>query len=198
MNADKQTLDVYDQKAATFADDWESQPAPIELQDAVRRFFRKGLTADIGCGSGRDTAWLIANGYPAIGFDASQGLITEARRRHPGINFRHAVLPDLSGVEDGRFDNILCETVIMHLRDAAVSASVTRLLSILRPGGMLYLSWRVNSDDVLRDKHGRLYANWDAELVLAPLRNTSVLIDEETVSASSQKVTRRIVARKPG
>ncbi|MFX8445258.1 class I SAM-dependent methyltransferase, partial [Acinetobacter baumannii] len=91
----------------------------------------------------------------------------------------------LSGVEDGSFDNILCETVIMHLRDAAVSASVTRLLSILRPGGMLYLSWRVNSDDVLRDKHGRLYANWDAELVLAPLRNTSVLIDEETVSASS-------------
>jgi len=39
----------------------------------VARFFiRSGVTADIGCGSGREVAWLNANGFPAVGFDASK------------------------------------------------------------------------------------------------------------------------------
>ncbi len=91
---DRATLSAYDREAATFADDWETQPAPADLHVVVRRFFNPGPTADIGCGSGRDTAWLNDNGYPAQGYDASEGLLNEARRRHPHIPFQRAVLPD--------------------------------------------------------------------------------------------------------
>lgn len=198
MDADEQTIKAYDEKASTFADDWESQPAPIELHDAVRRFFRPGVTADVGCGSGRDTAWLVANGYPAVGIDASPALLAEARRRHPGIDFRQGTLPTLSGIAEESFDNVLCETVIMHLAEPVVSASVSRLLSILKPGGTLYLSWRLNAAGPQRDDHGRLYANWSPELVLEPLSGAQFLLDEEAVSVSSNKVVRRLVVRKPG
>ena len=68
---DRTTLAAYDKDAAAFAKDWHEQPPPVDLYDVVARFFVKGGTAaDIGCGSGREVAWLNANGYPATGFDA--------------------------------------------------------------------------------------------------------------------------------
>ena len=81
---DRSTLDAYDHDAAVFAKDWHEQPAPVDLQEIVARFFIKGgATADIGCGSGREVAWLNANGYATKGFDASDGLLAEARSRYP-------------------------------------------------------------------------------------------------------------------
>src|SRR5579871_6973193 len=87
---DRQTLDAYDQDAAAFANEWETQPPPVDMYDLIRQYFEPGLTADIGCGSGRDTNWLSKNGYTAIGFDASEGLLAAARRLHPGIEFQRS------------------------------------------------------------------------------------------------------------
>ena len=73
---DRATLAAYDHDAAAFAKDWHEQPAPEDLHDVVNRFFiRGGATVDIGCGSGREVTWLNANGFPATGFDASEGLL---------------------------------------------------------------------------------------------------------------------------
>jgi SAM-dependent methyltransferase len=194
--ADKATIAAYDADAASFAADWETQPAPADLHDAVRRFFRPGPTADIGCGSGRDTAWLVDNGFPATGFDASEGLLVEARRRHPGIIFVQTMLPDLNGIAAASFTNVLCETVIMHMPPDAIAAAAAKLIDILVPGGTLYLSWRVTENNDRRDEHGRLYAAFDPGLVLAGLAATEFLLDEQRESASSGKVVRRIVVRK--
>ena len=61
--ADQTTLAVYDRGAASFAEDWSTQPPPDDMYDILRRFFVPGPTADIGCGAGRDTAWLDAHGF---------------------------------------------------------------------------------------------------------------------------------------
>jgi len=193
------TLAAYDQDAAAFAEDWHAQPAPVDLQEIVARLFIKGgATADIGCGSGRELAWLNANGYPGVGFDASDGLLAEARSRYPALEFAHAELPELAGIAASSFDNVLCETVIMHLDRAQIAPSVRRMLDITRPGGVFYLSWRVTDDADARDSHGRLYAAFDAALVRAELMSTTPLLDEEVVSASSGKKIHRLVVRKRG
>jgi 2-polyprenyl-3-methyl-5-hydroxy-6-metoxy-1,4-benzoquinol methylase len=196
---DRKTLAAYDQDAAAFAKDWHDQPAPVDLQEVVERFFvRGGNSADIGCGSGREVAWLNANGFSAAGFDASEGLLAEARRRYPSFKFAHAELPELKGIGARAYDNVLCETVIMHLECAQIAAAVRRLLDIVKPSGILYLSWRVTDKADLRDAQGRLYAAFDAALVLTELKTTSLLLDEEVVSASSGKKIHRLVAKKPG
>ena len=196
---DRQTLAAYDHDAAAFAKDWHEQPAPHDLHDIVRRFFIKGgATADIGCGSGREVAWLNANGFPALGFDASEGLLAEARARYPDLDFARAELPELRGIAANAYDNVLCETVIMHLDRVQIAASVRRMLDIVKPGGIFYLSWRVTAGADQRDQHRRLYAAFDAPLVLAELCTTSVLLDEEVVSASSGKRIHRLVVRKRG
>ena len=193
---DRETLGAYDRDAATFANDWAAQPPPSDLHAIVQRFFMPGLSADIGCGSGRDTAWLNDNGFPACGYDASEGLLAEARKRHPQLTFRYAVLPELCGVEDNSFVNVLCETVIMHLAPDAVAPAVAKLVAILAPGGTLYLSWRVTENADKRDDRGRLYAAFDPALVLGALGEAQILLDEQLESVSSGKVVRRIVARK--
>ena len=194
---DRKTLAAYDSDAAAFARDWHDQPAPVDLQEIVERYFvRGGNSADIGCGCGREVGWLNSNGFSAVGFDPSEGLLNEARRRYPSLKFAHAELPELRGV--GTFDNVLCETVIMHLDRKQIAASVRRLLDIVKPSGILYLSWRVTEGADQRDAQGRLYAAFDSALVLTELRATTVLLDQEAVSASSGKMIHRLVVKKPG
>ncbi len=194
---DRETLAAYDHGAAAFADDWHTQPAPVDLHDIVMRFFIKGgRTADIGCGSGREVAWLNANGFPAEGFDASDGLLAEARSRYPSLKFAHAELPALQGIGAHTYDNVLCETVVMHLDRALIAPSVRRMLEIAKPGGIFYLSWRVTDGADLRDARGRLYAAFDASLVREELSTSTLLLDEELISVSSGKKVHRLVARK--
>jgi SAM-dependent methyltransferase len=193
---DPATLKAYDTAAASFADDWHGQPAPVDLHTLIHRFFGQGRTADIGCGSGREVAWLDANSFPAIGFDASHGLLAEAKRRHPAGDFRFAALPELDGIARASFDNVLCETVIMHLPRDAIAPSARRLIDIVKPQGILYVSWRVTKDADLRDANGRLYTAFDSDLVRRELAEATLVLDEEVVSASSGKIIHRIVARK--
>lgn len=191
---DRRTLGAYDRAAAAFAAAWHDQSAPADVQALVRRFFRTGPTADVGCGSGRDTAWLDDHGYPATGYDPSEGLLAEARRRYPRLRFRRAALPELGGVADGSFTNVLCDTVIMHLEREAIGPAVRRLMSILEPDGILLLSWRVADGGDRRDDHGRLYTAFDPSRVREQLAD--ILLDEDVVSASSGKRVQRLVARK--
>ena len=193
---DTSTLDAYNKRSAAYAQDWHEQPPPADLHAIVRQYFLKGLTADVGCGSGRDTSWLCDNGYPAIGFDASEGLLDDARNRYPKVQFVHAALPELRGVSNGGFANVLCETVIMHLDRESIAPSVGRLLDLLEVGGTLYLSWRVTEGSDRRDEHGRLYAVFDPSLVRSALSGANILLDEQKVGESSGKMVHRLVARK--
>jgi hypothetical protein len=69
-------------------------------------------------------------------------------------------------------------------------------MSILKPDGILYLSWRVTDGADQRDQHGRLYSACNKALVVGALASASVLLDEDVISASSGKRIHRIVARK--
>lgn len=193
---DDATLKAYDSQAAAFARDWHDQPAPTDLHDIVKRFFVAGSVADIGCGSGREVAWLAARGFAAQGYDASDGLLAEARRRYPALAFHRAELPGLAAIASDSFDNVLCETVIMHLATNEVVPSVRRLLDVVRPGGVLYLSWRVTPEADLRDSHRRLYSAFDAGPIRRAFDSAAMLLDEEVTSASSGKIIHRMVVRK--
>ncbi|MBB6243291.1 class I SAM-dependent methyltransferase [Rhodanobacter sp. MP1X3] len=193
---DGETIKAYDNDASHYADDWLAQPEPTDLYGLLTQYFTTGKTADIGCGAGRDTAWLASHGYDAAGFDASDGLLDEARRRHPHLAFGHAILPALDGVERGVFQNVLCETVIMHLPPEQISEAVSQLFGLLIPGGVLALSWRITEDDSRRDDHGRLYSAFDKSSVLDICADYEVLMESENINLSSQKKIHRIVVRK--
>ena len=201
MTVDAATLAAYDTHARDFADEWLGQAPPTDLQDLVRAHFKPGaaggLTGDIGCGAGRDVEWLHRAGYPCTGFDASDALLSEAQRRFPDRPFQSATLPALAEIAPRTFDNVLCETVLMHLPRAAIAEAVASLRRILVADGTLYVSWRVADVDH-RDGRGRLYTAFDASLVLDALAGTTILHAGEDTSASSGKRIHVVVARANG
>ncbi len=154
---DPQTIRAYDELARQQAA-FQRNQRPESIYRLITAFFHHGRpTADIGSGSGRDVAWLNQHGYPATGFEPSLGMINEARAAYAGINVQPAALPDLAGVEDASFDNVLCVAVLMHLPAAELISAAVNLARILRPGGRLIVSYRTPPPDGERAPDGRLY-----------------------------------------
>lgn len=80
------TLEIYDEKAEEIAAGHRGQ-VPVRMYALVETFFTRGKpTADIGCGSGRDTDHLQRQGYPATGFDASEGTRTTEKANQINLN----------------------------------------------------------------------------------------------------------------
>lgn len=194
---DHKTARAYATNAATYSRDWLEQPAPTDMYALFDRYFlQHGETADIGCGSGRDAAWLAGHGFPVTGYDGSSELLARARARFPDIAFRLATLPGLGEISS-RYDNVLCETVIMHLPAPDIPEALANLLRIMKPGGVLYLSWRVTEAQDERHGDGRLYSAFAPDLVRRHLADCAILHVEDVQSVSSGKRICRIVARKP-
>jgi len=194
---DERTLSAYDAQAAGYCDDWLGQPAPEDIQQLWRRFFSPGgVSADVGSGSGRDVDWLNRNGFPCVGFDASEGLLAQARRRFPQWRFERARLPELGEVPDAAYRNVVCETVLMHLPVTEVRAAVRALGRILAVEGTLYLSWRVTEGADVRDGAGRLYCAFPVQDIRDELRGCVTLYDEAETSQSSGRRVHRLIVRR--
>ena len=112
---DRETVQAYERGAAEIAARHRAI-TPAELHRLILGFFHAAQpTADIGCGGGRDVAWLTHQGFPAVGYDASEEMLRAARAFYPEPEFHCDRLPDLPTVPDQAFANGLCSGVLMHL-----------------------------------------------------------------------------------
>lgn len=154
---DHQTLQTYDQKATSIAAR-HHQNKPNQVHDHILTYFHTGeLTADVGCGSGRDTEWLHHQGFPTIGYDGSEGMLAEARQLYPEGDFRTALLPNLATIPDASYLNVLCNAVLMHFDKSETPLVLQNLARIMRPTGRLIVSFRGSQDIEEREADGRLY-----------------------------------------
>jgi len=98
---------------------------------------------DIGAGTGRDAAWLAAQGHEVLAVEPVAALreAGEALHRDAGINWSDDRLPAL-GRTRGPFDLILLSAVWHHLPDAMRITAMMRLAEIAAPGAIAILSLR--------------------------------------------------------
>lgn len=142
------TVRAYDQQAASLAALYEAlapQSVHAELADFVPR--QPGLFAlDVGAGSGRDAAWLVSLGYEVVAVEPAAGMRAEAIRRHPDkrIRWLDDRLPDLAEVHRRgiAFDLILLSAVWMHVQPPARMRAFRKLVTLLKPGGVVLISLR--------------------------------------------------------
>lgn len=93
------------------------------------------LVADIGCGPGRDVAFLRESGYRVIGLDFSIGQL-----RSGGLSgVAQADMRRLPMRTDG-VDAIWCHAALLHLSRADVPAVLSEFSRVVRVGGLLYLA----------------------------------------------------------
>jgi SAM-dependent methyltransferase len=123
-----------------------------EMYDAANPSYLKQLMTllpggswrilDVGCGTGRDMARLMAAGYDAVGVDSSAEMVEAGRLKYtvPDRALRVDSLPDLSSLGNEQFDAVLCAAVLQHIVDSDLPAAIRRLRSLITPGGCLVLS----------------------------------------------------------
>ena len=105
---------------------------------------------DLGCGAGRDMAWLESQGAKVIGADLSKGMLSQARQvvRGPLVQADMLMLP----FPPGTFNGVWCMASLLHLPKSEAPSALAEIKRILIPGGTLALglhegdgeTWEVN------------------------------------------------------
>lgn len=134
------TADAYDRIADDFARINAAMPAP--LVDYGRRFLSligsHAQVLDVGCGAGRDMAWLEADGADVTGVDLSAGMCAQARRRVRGdvlcADMRRLPFPA------GAFVGVWCMAALLHLSKVDAPVALAEMRRVLAPRGMLHLT----------------------------------------------------------
>ena len=94
---------------------------------------------DAGCGAGPLFAALRERGAVVSGFDASAGMLEQARRRlGADADLRVADLAEPLPYPDNSFDDVVASLVLHYLRDWEPALAEVR--RVLRPGGRLIVS----------------------------------------------------------
>lgn len=168
---DYRTIQIYNSCAKEIAELHETL-IPSRIYQLINKYFTKsGICADIGCGTGRDSAWLFKNGYSVIGIDASSGMLEEAKKHYPNIRYVQDSLPLLNCIKNISFINVLCSAVIMHLVNDDIAVAVSNLLRITAPNGVIILSFRT-TDSTDGRENGKLYNNIEKEELISLFRNS--------------------------
>lgn len=167
----------------------DAGPPPEPVAAFVRELPPARHALDLGCGDGRLTALLQADGVTAA--DVSGIALERAARRVPAArlvrNEPDAPLP----FDDGAFDLALCAETIEHVRD--VQLLLSELRRVLEPGGLLALTTpahsRLTGLDVVVRGFERRFPPLSPHLRFLTRRSLTGLLDD--LGFEPERVTRR-------
>lgn len=123
---------------------YENSPGQ-SYEHAILDLFRahvQGLVCDLGCGAGQAAHYLRAQGVQVLGVDLSPEMLVEARRRNPDIEFLQAHMGRLP-VPDEVWGGIVALFSLIHIPRGEVLDVLRELSRVLRPGGLLLVSFHV-------------------------------------------------------
>ena len=113
-----------------------------------------GSILDAGCGSGRDSKAFLDRGFRVTAFDASPEMARLASD-HIGQPVAVRRLEDVD--ERDTYDGAWACASLLHLPEAQLRTALARLWAALKPGGVLYVSFKLGEGE--RQKDGRHFTD---------------------------------------
>lgn len=128
------------------------KPLDRELLDRFAGRVRDlGQVLEIGCGPGHVARYLSERGVQITGLDLSPGMVEQARRLNPAIDFVQGDMRSLPAA-DGALAGIVAFYSIIHIPRAEVTAVLRELRRALRPGGLLFMAFHIGKDTTHLDE----------------------------------------------
>ena len=139
----------YDAIAEAYADHFSDELAhkPFDRMwlDRFATLTAGTRVCDLGCGPGQVAAYLHARGADVLGADLSDGMLRQARRLHPSIEFRREDMQALTFANDS-LGGIAAFYAIVNLNPDQAEAAFRECRRVLAPGGHLLLAFHVGDE----------------------------------------------------
>lgn len=120
-----------------FTEKYDLTRTHSEVLDAVR-VVKPGKTLDLGCGNGRNSLYLAANGFDVTAWDKNPMSIKNVERikAAEGLENLQTNVVDLNALRfDGEYDFILSTVVLMFLEANTIPGLIANMQRCTKPGG---------------------------------------------------------------
>lgn len=162
-DVDVSTIVYYDRKAPFLADGYEGAEMGHTHRNPIRHLTEGGKVLEVGCGSGRDAAFLLSHGFDITGVDASAEMVKASIAKHPELAglVHQASFPfsDDNPILEQHFDAVVMIATLMHISDQDLFECASQIRQLLIPDGILFVSSSLGREGIIkgRDSEGRIY-----------------------------------------
>jgi SAM-dependent methyltransferase len=149
------TLAYYEAHAERFAADTLGADMSALYAPFLELVPPGGSILDAGCGAGRDALAFLRLGYAVTAFDASPAMAEIASRLSglmvEALRFQEVAFGPV-------FDGVWACASLLHVPSSEMSDAVGRLANSLKPGGVLFASFKEGEGEV--ERGGRRFTNY--------------------------------------
>lgn len=141
---------------------------------AAMPYLTPGRVLDLGCGNGRNSLYLAANGFDVTAWDKNPMSIANLQRvaEAEGLNNLQSDVRDLNSLKfDGEYDFILSTVVMMFLEPTTIAGLIDNMQRCTKSGGYNLIVAAMDTEDFpctvgfpFAFREGELsgyYAGWD-------------------------------------
>lgn len=176
---DKETLNVYAAKARDYAGRFTSAKPDLHLAAFMLAVPKEGRVLDLGCGTGRSTAFMIEAGLQADALDASAEM-AEIARSENGVNVKVGGFDTLNA--EGVYDGVYANFSLLHATKAEMPENLARISKALVPGGFFHIGLKTGTGEK-RDALGRFYAYYTDAEITGMLEDAGFVVIERSFGA---------------
>jgi SAM-dependent methyltransferase len=150
------TRTSYDRVAGEYVrrifDELQHKPLDRQLLDRFAASVRDvGPACDMGCGPGHVARYLHVRGVQVCGVDLSAEMVERARHLTPAVEFQQGDMMALD-IPDGTSVGIVAFYSVIHIPRTDMLHALGELRRVLRPGGLLLLTFHVGDDTIHLDQ----------------------------------------------
>lgn len=141
------------------SDDYYERTVNLDMHESLNKFIdllpEGGCVLDLGCGSGRDSAYFISQGYDVTALDASEEMCNLASI-HIGQSVLNMTFAEMDFEEV--FDGVWACASLLHVPSNEIEEILTKVVKCLKANGILYMSFKYGDFEGERD--GRYYTDY--------------------------------------
>ena len=132
--------------AQRYKDEMDDKPFDRDCLDRLaREAGGLGPICDLGCGPGQIARYLHRQGVDTLGVDLSPNMVMEAQRLNPGIPFHQGDMLALTDADDS-WGGIAAFYCIIHIPGAQVVDALREMKRVLKPGGVLLVTFHIGDE----------------------------------------------------
>ena len=168
-----ETLTYYNQNADAFIAGTQNADMSEHYRFFLKHITPGGKLLDLGCGSGRDSAYFSALGFDVTAIDGSDELCKRVKENY-GIEVLCMRFEDITFQSE--FNSVWACASLLHVQKADMPNILAKVSESLKPGGVLYASFKYGSDErISNDRFFNNYTECDIDSLLTAENQLTLL-----------------------